>query len=265
MKKITYLVLIALLLASCGGKAPVSSSPSEESTPRYSGYTLQFGEDFKAGMNFVDDFGISVAIVVDVSGSMGDRPSSGGDQKYIQASNALVTIATYLENLAKTQPDLKIQVSVLKFSGGVTEVLPLTILNPDGIAKLKSVCNPRYFTPDGGTAIGRAVEAGAKVLAQSGTIFNSLIVITDGENSGGPDPVEVIKALYSNHNTASTTDYPVSTSTQLLSFVGFDISQSKFGKYHDMGARVTSASNQAELETSLRALLEADITKLEGK
>ncbi len=44
----------------------------------------------------------------------------------------------------------------------------------------------------------------------------------------------------------------------------FDISESKFGKYHQMGARVTSASNQEELERSLRALLEADITKLEG-
>lgn len=264
MKKITYLVLIALLLASCGGKAPVGSSPSEETSPRYTGYTLQFGEDFKAGMNFVDDFGISVAIVVDVSGSMGDRPASGGDQKYIQATNALATIATYLENLALSQKDLKIQVSVLKFSGNVSEILPLTVLNAEGIAKLKATCNPRFFAPDGGTAIGRAVEGGSRVLAQSGTILNSLIIITDGENSGGPDPVSVIEAVYSNHNSASTRDYQVMTSTQLLSFVGFDISESKFGKYHSMGARVTSASNQEELERSLRALLEADITKLEG-
>ena len=144
-KMIIFLVLIALLLASCGGNAPGSSSPSEKSTPEYTGYTLEFGEDFKTGMNFVDDFGISVSIVVDVSGSMNDRPASGGDQKYIQATRALTTIAKYLENLALTQKDLKIQVSVLKFSGNVWEVLPLTVLNDDGIKKLKSILHPDYF------------------------------------------------------------------------------------------------------------------------
>ena len=72
-------------------------------------------------------------------------------------------------------------------------------------------------------------------------------------------------AIYANRNTATTKDYAVMTSTQLVSFVGFDVTSPQFGRFHEKGARISSADNQAELEQGLRAFLEADITKLEGK
>ena len=248
---------------SCGGEAP--SKASEDPYAGTKGYILSFGNDFKTGMNSVDDFGISVVIAVDVSGSMGDSPRTGGEPKYKQATKALATVAAYLENMTKQQKDLKIQVAILKFSNGVKTVLPITVLDENGLIKLKDAIDPNNFAPDGGTTIGYAIESGSEILAQSGTILNSLIVITDGESNGGPDPEDVITAVYSDRNSATTMDVKVHTSSQLLSFIGFDVDSSQFYHFHNLGARVMNAGNQTELEDSLKNLLEADITKLEGK
>jgi Mg-chelatase subunit ChlD len=230
-----------------------------------SGYILDFGKDFQAGKNTVDDFGISVIIALDVSGSMGNPPKSGGDPKYLQASRAFTTITNYLEDLKKRQKTMKVQVAFLKFSDDVTMVLPMTEITPAGIVKIKEAENPKNFQPDGNTAIGSAIEAGSKGLAQSGTILNSLIIITDGESNRGADPLQVMDAVYSNRNSASTSDFSVKTATQLISFVGFDVTSPQFSQFHDHGARITAADSQVELEKGLKSFLEADITTLEGK
>jgi hypothetical protein len=254
--------LAALAFASCAPGGPPLDMGIFKGTR---GYVLQFGKDFKAGMNAVDEVGISVAVVLDVSGSMSDSPQSGGDPKYEQVSKALATITDYLEGLTRRQKDLKVQVALLKFSTSVETVLPMTELTPSGIAKLKAAEDPGNFQPGGNTAIGAALEAGSEALAQSGTIFNSLILITDGENNVDPAPLKVMDAIYADRNNASTKDLRISTSTQLVSIVGFDVASPQFGQFHERGARITAADNQAELEDGLRSFLEADITKLEGK
>ena len=164
------------------------------------GYVLQFGKDFKPGMNSVDDVGISVAIILDVSGSMGDPPRSGGRSQVPPGLEGLRDDHELPRRTHRRQKDLKVQVTLLKFSNGVDTVLPMTELNAEGIEKLKLCSSPENFRPDGGTAIGAALEAGAEALAQSGTIFNSLIIITDGENNNDPDPLGVMDAIYANRN-----------------------------------------------------------------
>jgi hypothetical protein len=273
MKK-TFFILLAVLLVliGCGGPAPSNSSsapaPKQHKSPfeGTSGYILQFDkENFKTGLNAVDDFGISVVIAMDVSGSMADSPRAGGEPKYIQATKALNTVANYLEGLAQKQKDLKIRVCLIRFSGGVDIVLPLTTLDVNGVAKLNEAINPKNFRPDGSTAIGKAMEVESEILAQSGTIFNSMIIVTDGENNRDPDPRDIMKAVYSNRNNITTDDYTISTSTQMVSFVGFDVQSSQFEEFRSLGARIASADSQAEIEAGLKSFLEADITKLEGK
>ncbi len=267
MKKNFLFILIsaAALLVSCVRPASSASSSAEEEEGEKSGaYQLQFSEDFNAGKNYIDDLGISIVIVMDVSGSMSEVPKTGGPQKFIQAAGSLATVADYLERLASSQPDLKINAAVLRFSTTVSTVFPLTVLDAQSIQNLKAVCVSEQFLPRGNTAIGLALERGAEILAQSGTIFNSLILVTDGENTSGTDPEKVIEAIYENRNNRSTSEYPVRTSTQLLSIIGFDINSPKFERLHQLGARVMAAGNQSELEKNLKALLEADITKLEG-
>ncbi|HTX71831.1 MAG TPA: VWA domain-containing protein [Rectinemataceae bacterium] len=229
------------------------------------GYTLQFDKDFKVGMNAVDDLGISIVLAMDVSGSMSQAPDSGGEAKYLQATRALATIASFLESYATRQPDIKVKVAVLRFSSAVEVLLPLTTLDDPGASRLNAVVsNADNFRPQNNTAIGSALELSSEILAQSGTIMRSAIVVTDGENNRGEEPARVLDAIYANRNSASTKDFPVSTSTQLISFVGFDIDSSTFRALSDRGARVTSAGDQAALEASLKDLLEADITKLEA-
>ena len=260
------LLCAAFVSIAAGLVVPASCVPADEESLQAGkkGYEIHFADDFNAGMNYVDDFGIPIVIAVEVSGSMSKAPYSGGALKYIQAANALGTVADYLEELSLAQKDMKLNVSVIKFSGTVSTLLPLTALDAEGIQKLRAACVPDKLRPSGSTAIGLALEKGCETLAQSGTIFNSLILVTDGDNTVEPDPEKVIEAIYANRNDKSTEDMPIRTSTQLLSIIGFDIESPQFGKFHELGARITSSGNQKELEESLKALLEADITKLEG-
>lgn len=258
------MVLAVFALGGLTGCVPRQSGGAPESYQKAkSGYVLRFGDDFRRGMNRVDELGISIAIAVDASGSMSNEPASGGDPKYIQAAAALQAVADYLETLAAAKGDMKLKVALIRFSGSVSTVMPLTELDTAGILLLRSACVPDNFLPQGGTAIGLAMERGAEILAQSGTIFNSLIVITDGENTINPEPDEVMKSIYSNNNDKSTADNPIRTDTQLISVIGFDINSPKFIKLRDLGARLSSAGNREELGAGLKDLLEADITKLE--
>lgn len=253
----------SLLLASCSPRtaAQQADSPVQE---KKRGYELEFSESFRPGMNSVDALGISIVIVMDTSGSMAERPSSGGKAKYLQASEALQTVAGYLADFSAHAGDMELKAGLLTFSDKVRTVLPLTRLDAAGLAALEAACAPEHFSPRGGTAIGLGLERSSEILAQSGTIFNSVILVTDGENTIAPEPDKVIEAIYANHNNKSTEDMPIRTSTQLVSIIGFDIDSPKFARLHELGARVTKAGSGDELEASLRSLLEADISKLEG-
>ena len=268
MKPNRSFAVVAVAIMAGALLAASVATPLSSCTPRppaVKGYTLQFGKDFKAGMNSVDELGLSIVLLVDVSGSMADPPAGGGSPKYIQAAQAFGTIADFLEGFAARHRDLVVKVAILKFSDKVKLVLPLTTLDERGTHALQGIAsNPKNFRPEGKTAIGSAIEAGSELLAQSGTIFRSMIVVTDGESNIGTDPSEVIDAIYADRNSASTKDMPVGTATQLLSFVGFDSDSGSFGPFHDRGARITSAQDQAGLESGLKGLLEADITKLEA-
>jgi hypothetical protein len=216
----------------------------------------------------VDDLGLSVVIAIDKSGSMADPPETGlRDPKYVQASRALGRIVDFLEkNFSGPAADgLVLKVGIIGFYEDVEDIFPLTAMDKAGFASLRRVvANPKSFEPEGKTAIGGALERGAAMLAQSGTILKSLIVVTDGENNIEPEPVEVMQAITGDRNDASTIDFPVSTNSTLMSFVGFDVDSGMFNDLHAAGGRVTSAADQTGLETALREILVADITRLEA-
>ncbi|MBU0935402.1 MAG: VWA domain-containing protein [Spirochaetes bacterium] len=257
---IVIIALVALFnILGGGGSGNVKASES-------SGYTLQFSEAFKPALANRDDLGISVVLAVDVSGSMSDWPASGGNAKYVQASQALVEVMEVLERIVAASPEGQvIKLGIIKFSDALFEIQPLVVISKASMPKLKAlVGNPKNFAPGGGTAIGDAIERGTEWLAQSGTILRSLIVVSDGQNTAGTDPEDVLEAVYANRNSAGTADFPVRTNTTLISFIGFDIDRGYFGGMQDYGVRVTGAANRAELATVLSNLLEADITRLEA-
>ncbi|MBP7552257.1 MAG: VWA domain-containing protein [Spirochaetes bacterium] len=244
-------------------------------------YQLQFGDSFQKGMNSVDDLGLSVVLAVDCSGSMGDFPSGAATgqnsakgvvekEKYKSAAESLGNIVDYLEgfyNAKAKKENLKLKIGIITFNHDVKVLYNLTEVNEVIFKQLKALTsNISNFYPEGATAIGSALAVGTEILAQSGTIFKSLITITDGENSDGVSPDIVLEAIVANRNNKSTTDYPIITNSILVTFIGFDFGNSYYFKsLNEIGARIAYASNKDELIKSMENIFEADITKLEAK
>jgi hypothetical protein len=234
-------------------------------------YYLEFSDSFKKGLAMQDDLGISIVLAVDCSGSMEEFPqnSSAGEEKYKVASRALTDIMDFLESfyIETAEPQgLKLRIGLVRFSGGVEELSPLETMNRAAFSRMRVITSDvSNFQPQDMTAIGESLERGAEMLAQSGTIFKSLIVITDGENTEGVEPSQVLDAIVSNRNNMTTDDFPVMTDTILVSFVGFDIESYLFDDLGEAGARVTTAQDRSELEVALKNIFIADITKLEAK
>ena len=230
------------------------------------GYILNFTKDFNPGLAGIDDLGISIVLAVDASGSMADPPASGGPEKYLQAQAALANIVAYLQKFSQNEgKDLLLKVAIIRFDDDVDTPFPLTKMDAAGFRAIKAVVSdPATFEAGGKTTLGLALEWAAEILAQSGTIFKSAIVISDGENTLDVEPKDVLFGINENRVNASTVDVPISTRGTLVSFVGFDIGNAAFADLAKEGARVTTASNQAELEAALTSLLVADITRLES-
>lgn len=234
-------------------------------------YILNFSEDFKKGLATDDNLGLSILLVVDCSGSMYDAPNDGSsnDPKYIIASQSLTEIVDFLEdfyNRELKKENTMLKIGILKFDSKVETIYELTQMDNDSFTKLRAITTePANFMPDDSTAIGLALEKGCEILSQSQTIFKSLIIVTDGENTSGVSPEKVLTAIVEDKNNKSTADFPIFTNSVLVSFVGFDIGSYVFDELGKIGSRVTSASNKEELIESLKKIFLADITKLEAK
>lgn len=254
--------------ARSGGSAkPAPAAKGSDRPFSGPGYVLNFSKDFNPGANAVDDLGLSVVIAVDVSGSMADAPASGGDPKYVQASRALSGIVTFLETLSKdkSMAGLELKVALVSFYEEVQVLYPLAKMDEKALSSLRALLSdPNVLKPGGKTAIGKTLETGAEILAGSGTVMKSLIVVSDGENTAGTEPGQVLRAINENRNSASTVDFPVYTRGILASFVGFDVDSDFFSPLSEEGARVTSAADQAGLKKALTDILVADISKLEA-
>jgi|GEM_PF-2798022 len=257
-------------LASYKNSQGISKSFKEDKKSYDSRYHLEFSDDFKKGLTSQDDLGISILIAIDVSGSMDDPPmQSPSEKKYIIASRSLTEITNFLEDyynkLAKNE-GIKMKIGLIRFSSDVDVLFDMSEMNNANFSRLRNITSNRNnFKPTYKTAIGKTLERGTEILAQSGTIFKSLIVITDGENTVGEEPEEVLTAIVNNLNNKNTEDFPVLTDNILVSFVGFDIDTQIFANLKNIGARVTSAENEEELNTVLKNIFIADITKLEGE
>ncbi len=231
---------------------------------------LQFSDDFNISIANQDDLGLSLVLAVDCSGSMNDYPTEGGESKKFEAASESIKEILmfikdfYKENLEKDSIILKL--SIVTFSDVVNIVYPLTEIDENTInAMIEFASQSSNFDPDGQTAIGDTIAKGAEILSQSGTIFKSLIIISDGENTAGVDPALVLDSLVNNRNNKSTKEFPVLTNNILVSFVGFDIDTGKFSALEQGGAKLTQADNKEQLNETLKNLFLSDISKLEAE
>jgi Mg-chelatase subunit ChlD len=185
--------------------------------------------------------GIALAVVLDTSGSMGDRVNDG--VKIDLARGCVREIVKKAENFAQTK-DVPVALSVYRFDDRVANVVPLG--NPSLALADSAIGGIR---PGGSTAIGNAVIAATRSLNTSGYSNVHILVITDGENSAGTDPADVAAAF---------AKLPPQYRPNVY-VVAFDVNSASFWPLKDNGWRILSAANGAELNATLDQLVGGEI------
>ena len=97
----------------------------------------------------------------------------------------------------------------------------------------------------GGTPIGEAMAVARLALDRSGLKRRHLLVVTDGENTDGPDPALVASVLEKQPEEAKASLY----------FVAFDVDAAAFSPVKKAGALLLSAKSGTELAATFDELL----------
>jgi len=189
--------------------------------------------------------GLAAVVLVDVSGSMHDRIKGERRRKIEAAQAAAIDLVGAFARYATAHPDTPVLVGVHEFSArsgapAAREVVPLGTPNPaaarDAIQAMKA---------GGGTPIGEAMAVARLALDRSGLKRRHLLVVTDGENTDGPDPALVASVLEKQPEEAKASLY----------FVAFDVDAAAFAPVKNAGALLLSAKSGAELAATFDELL----------
>lgn len=124
----------------------------------------------------------NVFIAIDTSGSM-------------SSTDVFPTRAAAAKNAARaflSQSPQGTKIGLITFSGNAEVVLPLTADRQAQIAALDQIP-----APDGATAIGDALAMAGRLLPPRG--HRVVILITDGVNNSGTDPMEVAQWMGAHH------------------------------------------------------------------
>jgi Mg-chelatase subunit ChlD len=191
-----------------------------------------------------EGLGASVAIVLDQSGSMRDNARGDSRPKYHVARDAILEMLATTDSFIARQPGFPIKVGLFAFAGDVSTLVPIAPYDREALRTALLSMPP----PDGGTAIGEAMDAARDALYQSGTIRKYILVVTDGENTAGRSPQSVAREI------ARRSDGAVK-----MYFVAFDIDADKFDFVRGVRGEVLGASNGVALRASLDTIYRGKI------
>ena len=196
--------------------------------------------------------GLAAAIVIDVSGSMRDSVpgESGREERKIEiARRAAKDLVEQFARYAEEHKNEPVQLGVYEFSErrGEDDLRPILPMGPPDRAKAEAAI--ARLRADGGTPIGNAMIAAKRELDRTGLTRRHLLLVTDGENTDGHDPVKVAAAI----NRRPEAERPS------IYFVAFDIEASRFDGVRNAGGLVLGAANARELNTTLDDLLRGKI------
>lgn len=189
----------------------------------------------------------AVALLIDTSGSMGQAvPDRAGAKqpKFVIARSALERIVAYTQQWRQEHPDRTLQLGIYRFSSSAEELLPMAEFDAEEAAAAAA----RLPAPGGGTAIGRALEAGFKALYATGCVRKYIVCVTDGNNTTGPTPERVARALHA--QTGGEVE---------MHFVAFDTAADGFAFLKQVNGDVVEAADGAQLDARLAAIYEQRI------
>ena len=198
--------------------------------------------------------GIALAIVYDTSGSMKEKVRDAAGKsapKYVIANRALTSVATQIQHFVTNTPTgepRQVQAALFVFAkNGAREVIKMDTFTPvlfrDWARDFKS--------PQGGTPLGTAVKVAAQSVQNSALPRKHILVITDGQNTVGPDPAATLALV---RKQAGVMPSPVS-----VHFVAFDVDSKIFDGVKRLGATVVGAANEAQLNTQIDFILQKKI------
>jgi hypothetical protein len=183
-----------------------------------------------------EGLGASVAILIDNSGSM--RKPAEGDQrpKYVVAREAIEAMLASTDSFVARQPDFPINVGLYRFASRVTPMVPVAKYDRRALATALDAMPE----PDGGTAIGSAMDAARADLYRAGTFRKYILVVTDGENTQGISPRRIAAEINRRSEGAVR-----------MYFVAFDIDAERFAFVRDVRGEVVGARNGDALRARL--------------
>ena len=183
-----------------------------------------------------EGLGASVAILVDQSGSMREFGREDRRPKYRVAREAIAEMLAATDSFVARQPGFPVKVGLFAFSSGVSTLAPVVPYDGPALRTALREMPP----PNGGTAIGDAMDAARDALYRAGTIRKYILVVTDGENTEGRPP-ELVAQEIARRSEGAVKMY----------FVAFDIDAAKFDFVRRVHGEVLGASNAVALRASL--------------
>jgi Ca-activated chloride channel family protein len=130
----------------------------------------------------VPSLGGSVVLCVDTSGSM-----NAADVSPTRAQAALAAMRAFID-----QAPAQTAIGIISFASDA-QVLTQPSRDRDQVQQALDAIPP----PNGATAIGDAVALAQRVLPRTGS--RAVVLITDGENNAGTDPMQAARALGAAH------------------------------------------------------------------
>jgi von Willebrand factor type A domain len=201
-----------------------------------------------------DDDGVALGILYDTSGSMRDDvPNSHGSHspKYVVANRALLAVVkqiqTYTTNGVTGAPR-KVDVGLFIFSkDGAQEVVKLGPFDAGAIQNWTT----NFSKPNGSTPLGTALRTVSQAVLNSPQPHKHVLILTDGENTVGPDPDKILPAVNKAADRKQTTLF--------VHFIAFDVNAKVFNGVKNQGASVASAADEKELNSQLDFILKNQI------
>ena len=195
-----------------------------------------------------------MAIIYDTSGSMQDNVRDGTGNmspKWVIANRALESVAARIQAFATntaTGEHRNVQAGLFIFDGAGAKVA--VKFGPFDAQAFHDWAQ-KFKHPSGTTPLGKTLEAAAHAVLDSGLTRKHVLIITDGENTSGPSPAEVmprLKRLAEEKQTGLS-----------VHFVAFDVDARVFANVKKQGATVVGASDENQLNQQLEFILEKKI------
>jgi hypothetical protein len=195
--------------------------------------------------------GVAVALVYDTSGSMREAVrdgKAGRSPKYVIGNRALEAVVAKIERFATNGSARHVQAGLFTFSGNsAAEVVKFGKFDAAAMRKwLKE-----YPGPTSGTPLGAALETASRAVLKSELPQKHVLVITDGMNTAGPDPSQVLPQLMREAERKGVILF--------THFIAFDVAARVFEPLRKHGATVVGAANEQELNGQLDFILEEKI------